>query len=162
MATHSSVPAWRIPGTGEPGGLLSMGSHRVRHNWSDLAAAAGTGLATGPLKHITSLFLWEVKWTNIGKRLEQFKVILINTGIPILEAHIVGDILTMAGCRAGCHRMKSGYVWFSAVPGSNFLAVFLWASANYKEILMQYIEKLSNCDIVIHVTLITSQNVTYL
>ena len=40
MATHSSVLAWRIPGTGEPGGLPSMGSHRVRHNWSDLTAAA--------------------------------------------------------------------------------------------------------------------------
>ena len=40
MATHSSVLAWRIPGTAEPGGLLSMGSHRVRHDWSDLAAAA--------------------------------------------------------------------------------------------------------------------------
>ena len=39
MATHSSVLAWRIPGTGEPGGLPSMGSHRVRHNGSDLAAA---------------------------------------------------------------------------------------------------------------------------
>ena len=32
MATHSSVPAWRIPGTGEPGGLPSMGSHRVGHD----------------------------------------------------------------------------------------------------------------------------------
>ena len=40
MATHSSVLAWRIPGTGEPGGLPSMGSHRVGHNWSDLAVAA--------------------------------------------------------------------------------------------------------------------------
>ena len=40
MATHSSVLAWRIPGTGEPGGLLSMGSHRVGHYCSDLAAAA--------------------------------------------------------------------------------------------------------------------------
>ena len=39
MATHSSVFAWRIPGMGEPGGLPSMGSHRVRHNWSDLAEA---------------------------------------------------------------------------------------------------------------------------
>ena len=39
MAIHSSVLAWRIPGMGEPGGLLSMGSHRVGH-WSDLAAAA--------------------------------------------------------------------------------------------------------------------------
>ena len=40
MATHSSVLAWRIPGTAEPGGLMSMGSHRVGHNWSDLAVAA--------------------------------------------------------------------------------------------------------------------------
>ena len=40
MATHSSVIAWRIPGTGEPGGLPSMGSHRIGHDWSDLAAAA--------------------------------------------------------------------------------------------------------------------------
>ena len=40
MATHSSVLAWRIPGTGEPGGLPSMGSHRVRHDCSDLAVAA--------------------------------------------------------------------------------------------------------------------------
>ena len=39
MATHSSVLAWRIPGAGEPGGLPSMGSHRVGHDWSDLAAA---------------------------------------------------------------------------------------------------------------------------
>ena len=38
MATHSSVLACRIPGTGEPGGLPSMGSHRVGHDWSDLAA----------------------------------------------------------------------------------------------------------------------------
>ena len=39
MATHSSVLAWRIPGIGEPGGLPSMGSHRVGHDWSDLAVA---------------------------------------------------------------------------------------------------------------------------
>ena len=39
MATHSSFLAWRIPGMGEPCGLPSMGSHRVRHDWSDLAAA---------------------------------------------------------------------------------------------------------------------------
>ena len=40
MATHSSILAWRIPGTEEPGGLPSVGSHRVGHDWSDLAAAA--------------------------------------------------------------------------------------------------------------------------
>ena len=49
MATHSSVLAWRIPGTGEPGGLPSVGSHRVRHDWSDLAAAAA-------LTWLTTLF----------------------------------------------------------------------------------------------------------
>ena len=40
MATHSSVLAWKIPGGAEPGGLPSMGSHRVGHDLSDLAAAA--------------------------------------------------------------------------------------------------------------------------
>ena len=45
MATHSSVLALRIPGTGEPGGLLSMGSHRVGHDWSDLAAVAAAAAA---------------------------------------------------------------------------------------------------------------------
>ena len=39
MAPHSSTLAWRIPGTAEPGGLPSMGSHRVRQDWSDLAAS---------------------------------------------------------------------------------------------------------------------------
>ena len=47
IATHSSTLAWRIPRTGEPGGLPSMGSHRVRHNWSDLAAAAATNAMQG-------------------------------------------------------------------------------------------------------------------
>ena len=46
MAPHSSTLAWRIPGTGEPGGLPSVGSHRVGHDWSDLAAAAAAGSMT--------------------------------------------------------------------------------------------------------------------
>ena len=45
MATHSSILAWRSPGMGEPGGLPSMGSHRVGHNSSDLAAAAAAAAA---------------------------------------------------------------------------------------------------------------------
>ena len=50
MATQSSVLAWRIPGTGENGGLASLGLHRVGHDWSDLAAAAQAGAlgVTGP------------------------------------------------------------------------------------------------------------------
>ena len=50
MATHSSVLAWRIPGTGKLGGLPSMGSHRVGHDRSDLAAAAGRSQLTFSIK----------------------------------------------------------------------------------------------------------------
>ena len=49
MAALSSVLAWRIPGTGEPGGLPSMGSHRVGHDWNDLAAAALLIIKTFPV-----------------------------------------------------------------------------------------------------------------
>ena len=56
MATHSSVLAWRIPGTGEPGGLLSMGSHRVGHNWSDSAARQFTLWNETRLFSFTSYF----------------------------------------------------------------------------------------------------------
>ena len=49
MGSHSSVLAWRIPGTGEPGGLPSMGSHRVGHDCSDLAAAASAVWKAAPL-----------------------------------------------------------------------------------------------------------------
>ena len=49
MATHSSVLAWRIPGTGEPGELPSMGSHRVGHDGSDLAAAAAAEMIRYPM-----------------------------------------------------------------------------------------------------------------
>ena len=44
IATYSSVLAWRTPGMGEPGGLLSMGSHRVRNDRSDAAAAAAAAI----------------------------------------------------------------------------------------------------------------------
>ena len=56
MATHSSVLAWRIPGTAEPGVLPSMGSHRVRHDWSDLAAAAAV---TKGIRTILKRWTWE-------------------------------------------------------------------------------------------------------
>ena len=51
MTTHSSVLAWRIPGTGEPGGLPSMGSHRVGHDRSDLVATA-------------SILAWRISWAE--------------------------------------------------------------------------------------------------
>ena len=67
MATHSSVLAWRIPGMGEPDGLPSMGLHRVRHDWSDLA--------TTSLKDLVQKKMWlmfqrgtslVVQWLALG------------------------------------------------------------------------------------------------
>ena len=58
MATHSSILAWRIPGMGEPGGLPSMGLHRVRHDWSDLAVAvADSILKSGDITLSTKVHL---------------------------------------------------------------------------------------------------------
>ena len=59
MATHSSVLAWRIPETGEPGGPLSMGSHRVGHDWSDLAAAAAAFSASECMSYLLNIFTCE-------------------------------------------------------------------------------------------------------
>ena len=70
MATHFSVLAWRIPGMGEPGGLLSMGSHRVGHDCSDLAAAAelrqgfpgGSVVKNPPAKET---WVWSLGWEDL-------------------------------------------------------------------------------------------------
>ena len=62
MATYSSILAWRIPGTGEPGGPQSMGSHGVRHDWRDLAAAAVHDLSHSQLQ---VLFLLTVQSFSI-------------------------------------------------------------------------------------------------
>ena len=56
VATHSSVLAWRIPGTGEPGGLPSMGPHRVGYDWSDLAAAAAVAKYFKVITRITQFW----------------------------------------------------------------------------------------------------------
>ena len=78
MATHSSVLAWRIPGTVEPGGLPSMGSPRVRHDRSDLAVAAAAaaeqylGFPGGSGKEMathSSILAWEIPWTEEPGRL---------------------------------------------------------------------------------------------
>ena len=81
MATHSSVLAWRIPGMGEPGGLLSLGSHRVGHDWSDLAAAAAAklilyllfwNLLSSPIQS----YFWTLKiWTILSFKKKIYLVV---------------------------------------------------------------------------------------
>ena len=67
MVTHSSVLGWRIPRTGEPGGLLSMRSHRVGHDWGNLAAVAyipHTHTHTHTHMHTGILLSHEKEWNN--------------------------------------------------------------------------------------------------
>ena len=71
MATHSGVLAWRIPGRAEPGGLLSVGSHRVGHNWSNLAVAAAASETTftgekGAGYSFNNLSYWQVFATSLA------------------------------------------------------------------------------------------------
>ena len=70
MATHSSVFVWRIPGTAEPNRLLSMGLHRVGHDWSDLAAvAAAAGMVEKAMAPHSSTLAWKIPWTEEPGRL---------------------------------------------------------------------------------------------
>ena len=73
MATHSSVLAWRIPGTGEPGGLPSMGSHRVRHDWIDLAAAAAAAAGYKCNLGVNYILKWPVAFLVSVHREEKFE-----------------------------------------------------------------------------------------
>ena len=82
MATHSSVLAWRIPGTGEPGGLLSMGLHKAGHDWSDLAAAAA----------VAALYKWhafsETKSFLIQSLVYTKRHVLITRNTPTLKLNV--------------------------------------------------------------------------
>ena len=82
MATHSSVLAWRIPGTGEPSGLPSVGSHRVGHDWRDLAAAAAAAawchmiIFKGSLIYMLDFWEQHSDWFQIGKGVCQGSILL--------------------------------------------------------------------------------------
>ena len=85
-ATHSSVLAWRIPGTGEPGGPLSMRSHRVGHDWSDLAVAAA---------HL---------YKDLGREWSVIEIkILTSMGSPIIK------VLNWASLSSYLTRLLSGF-----------------------------------------------------
>ena len=70
MAPHSSVLAWRIPGMAEPGGLPSVGSHRVGHKWSDLAAAAAVYISEKAMAPHSCTLAWKIPWMEEPGRLQ--------------------------------------------------------------------------------------------
>ena len=103
MPTHSSVLAWRIPGTGEPGGLPSMGSHRVGHDWSDLAAAAAVGWT--PTLTNTCWFKYRKKrcqnniFQNVFLLMNSLNKLMVNY-LQLRHGELCAEVLQMFGYRA--------------------------------------------------------------
>ena len=86
MVTHSSVLAWRIPGTVEPGGLPSMGSHRVKHDCNDLAAAADISWCLKAMS--TQAFCHKLVWKEFQSRVCQMTFLLVGS-IKLMRSFIL-------------------------------------------------------------------------
>ena len=116
MATHSSVLAWRIPGTGEPGGLPSMWSHRVRHDWSDLAVFHCVCVP----QLIYSFICW---WTSgLLYVLAVVNSAAVNNGI-----HVSFSILVSLGCIAKLFLLRSPLTSMSLNVTSNSQLCLIWS-----------------------------------
>ena len=89
MVTHSSVLAWRIPGTREPAGLSSMGSHRVGHDWSDLAAMRFRSKIRNFSNPVLCLCLIFISWSKMPNDLYQ-KTIYWNLKANKVLTHVQG------------------------------------------------------------------------
>ena len=133
MATHSSVLAWRIPGTGEPGGLPSLGSHRVGHDWSDLAAAAaaasqqvmqGRYYCTHPLSQVEGKQLAQDKQLEYGRAgiwSHTFNTTWWYLSLPVLHT-----------------QWKSDRIFFSLLYGKQLLNAWL---ALFSTVLTTFLER---------------------
>ena len=85
---HSSILAWRIPGTGKPGGLPSMGSHRVGHDWSDLAAAARVHCVVVSSLHMclgTCIMSSSSRATNAFNKISHFPFVKMHLSFTMLH-----------------------------------------------------------------------------
>ena len=99
MATHSSVLARRIPGTGEPGGLPSMGSHRVRHDRSNSRGSSGSPVATAEFSkfaHTLSAALQLLGFLNNSAGILSPLLALLIVMLP--KAHVTSHSI-MSGSR---------------------------------------------------------------
>ena len=154
MATHSSVLTWRIPGTGEPGGLQSMGSHRVGHDWSDsVAAAAAVSPKCSQIFFKQMMMLGKIEGGR--RRGDRGEMVGWHHKISGCESEQTpGDGEgqgSLAGCRPWGHRVGHDWaterqqwcqkppasLWLDSIPSptpSNFLfplccVSFLWGSS---------------------------------
>ena len=119
MATHSSALAWKIPRTGEPGGLPSMGLHKVRHDWCDLPAAAACYFSQGYLYSRGSCFP-ESCGEQIFK-LKEYRELMEEVQAPVLLNHPTQetintrvDLNISVWC---CERKKKGVSYTANLEG---------------------------------------------
>ena len=144
MATHSSDLAWRIPGMREPGGLPSMGSHRIGHDWSNLAAAAAAAVFTSKAPTSIFLLLPSLSWLITSN--------LFSTSVSFfLSCYIFTSLFSF---------LDSTYNWY--YTGFSFSDLFCWVEhppspyvllqmANFHSFLW-----LSSIALYIHVLLLLS------
>ena len=128
MATHSSVLAWRIPGMGKPGGLPSMRSHRVGHDWSDLAAAAAAisilfffNCSTVALQCYIS-FCCTIKWISYMYTHTPSFLSLPSPHTTSLGHHkaLSWAVWAMLYCRTHYIFYMIVYIWQSYSPNSSY------------------------------------------
>ena len=131
MTTHSSILAWRIPGTGEPGGLPSMGSHRVGHHWSNLAGAA----AAGPLKMFPKFGTM-----STGKNIVQICIIMYMFSKVKMKIHLFVSIkISLTGLlpdlplQSNSH--SAGIVISRLIPNI-FILSLIWETSRTYQIIV--------------------------
>ena len=117
MATHSSILAERIPGMGEPGGLTSMGSHRVGHDWSDLAAAAV------PIKPTTTTEGWR-KGKNSKRIYRTSQNIRI---INVFLESLLSRVLSLAGSHSPPHLPRMPSNTADLGPALGAAQILIWS-----------------------------------
>ena len=122
MASHSSVLAWRIPGMGEPGGLPSMGSHRLGHDWSDLAAAAAV---------LWALLIFQICWHTECSTLTTSSFRIWDSSAGILSCPLALFIVILSNTQLTSHSRMPGSrrvitpSWLSGSLWSFFCIIFL-------------------------------------
>ena len=108
MTTHSSILAWRIPGMGVPGGLLSLGWHRVRHDWRNLAAAAEK-------VELSYIAVEKVKWYSCCEKVYQL-LKKLNTELPWPSNSIPAYILKIENRDSNRYLYVNAHCSFITIP----------------------------------------------
>ena len=126
MATHSSILAWRIPWTEEPGGLLSMGSHRVGHNWRDLACMCaleegnGNPLQYSCLENPRDREAWWGAICGVAQNQTQLKQLNSSSSSNNMASFLVEDFLSQKQQTKFLSYLISDSHWLMAAhPGPN-------------------------------------------